>query len=44
MAGDIEPLPHWAGQGVGLVTHDENAANIVQSLVTEAEDVINSLR
>ena len=44
MAGDVEPLPHWAGQGVGLVTHGENAADIVQSLVTEAEAVINSLR
>jgi nitronate monooxygenase len=43
MAGDIEPLPHWAGQGVGLVTRHENAADIVHSLVTEAEDVINSL-
>jgi NAD(P)H-dependent flavin oxidoreductase YrpB (nitropropane dioxygenase family) len=44
MSGDIEPLPHWAGQGVGLVTRDETAAEIVQSLVTEAEAVINTLR
>jgi nitronate monooxygenase len=44
MSGDIEPLPHWAGQGVGLVTRDETADEIVQSLVTEAEDVINKLR
>jgi len=44
MAGDVEPLPHWAGQGVGLVTHEESAADIVQSLVTEAEAVINSFR
>jgi nitronate monooxygenase len=44
MKGDVEPLPHWAGQGVGLVTRDETAADIVQSLVTEAEAVINSLR
>lgn len=44
MKGDVEPLPHWAGQGVGLVMREESAADIVQGLVTEAEDVINSLR
>jgi len=44
MTGDIEPLPHWAGQGVGLVTREESAADIVQSLVADAEAVINSLR
>ena len=44
MSGDVEPLPHWAGQGVGLVTHDERAADIVQSLVTEAEAVLTSFR
>lgn len=44
MAGDVEPLPHWAGQGVGLVTREESAADIVQSLVTEAEDVVDALR
>jgi NAD(P)H-dependent flavin oxidoreductase YrpB (nitropropane dioxygenase family) len=43
MAGDIEPLPHWAGQGVGLVTREESAAAIVSSLVSEAEDVLKSL-
>jgi nitronate monooxygenase len=43
MAGDIEPLPHWAGQGVGLVTREESAADIVSSLVTEAEEAIKSL-
>ena len=43
MSGDIEPLPHWAGQGVGLVTREESAADIVRSLVTEAEAVIRSL-
>jgi nitronate monooxygenase len=44
MTGDIEPLPHWAGQGVGLVTREESAAEIVHSLVTEAERVIDSLK
>ena len=43
MAGDIEPLPHWAGQGVGLVTREESAAVIVDSLVREAEEAIESL-
>jgi nitronate monooxygenase len=43
MGGDVEPLPHWAGQGVGLVTREESAADIVRSLVTEAEQVIRSL-
>jgi nitronate monooxygenase len=43
MTGDIEPLPHWAGQGVGLVTREESAAEIVHSLVTEAKRVIDSL-
>jgi NAD(P)H-dependent flavin oxidoreductase YrpB (nitropropane dioxygenase family) len=43
MTGDVEPLPHWAGQGVGLVTREESAAAIVSSLVSEAEDVIASL-
>ena len=43
MEGNVEPLPHWAGQGVGLVTREESAAEIVASLVTEAEEVISSL-
>ena len=43
MAGDVEPLPHWAGQGVGLVTREETAADIVASLVGEAEEAVKSL-
>jgi nitronate monooxygenase len=43
MTGDVEPLPHWAGQGVGLVTKEETAAQIVRSLLSEAEDTIRSL-
>ena len=43
MTGDIEPLPHWAGQGVGLVTREESAAAIVQNLVAEAEEAIKSV-
>jgi nitronate monooxygenase len=44
MIGDVEPLPHWAGQGVGLVTREASAAEIVDSLVTEAEEAIESVR
>ena len=43
MTGDVEPLPHWAGQGVGLVTREQPAADIVGSLIAEAEHVIRSL-
>ena len=43
MTGDVEPLPHWAGQGVGLVTREEPAADIVRTLVSEAEQVARSL-
>jgi nitronate monooxygenase len=43
MTGDVEPLPHWAGQGVGLVNREEPAADIVRSLVAEAEEVIRKL-
>ena len=43
MTGDVEPLPHWAGQGVGLVTKEQSAADIVRALVTEAEEVVGSL-
>lgn len=40
MGGDVEPLPHWAGQGVGLVTREESAAEIVRSLMSEAEQLL----
>jgi nitronate monooxygenase len=43
MAGNVEPLPHWAGQGVGLVIREESAADIVASLVGEAEEAIGAL-
>jgi nitronate monooxygenase len=43
MTGDIEPLPHWAGQGVGLVNEQEAAADIVRSLLTEAAEAARSL-
>jgi nitronate monooxygenase len=40
MTGEIEALPNWAGQGVGLVTHIQPAAEIVQELVADAERIL----
>lgn len=40
MTGDIEALPNWAGQGVGLVTRVQPAAEIVAELVAEAERIL----
>jgi NAD(P)H-dependent flavin oxidoreductase YrpB (nitropropane dioxygenase family) len=38
--GHIEALPNWAGQGVGLVTRVQPAAEIVQELVADAERIL----
>jgi nitronate monooxygenase len=43
MTGNVEPLSQWAGQGVGLVTREESAAAIVESLVAEAEQALEPL-
>jgi nitronate monooxygenase len=43
MTGDLEPLPNWAGQGVGLVTHAQPAREIVADLVSEAERILAAL-
>jgi NAD(P)H-dependent flavin oxidoreductase YrpB (nitropropane dioxygenase family) len=40
MTGDVETLPNWAGQGVGLVTQAQPAADIVRELVAEAERIL----
>jgi NAD(P)H-dependent flavin oxidoreductase YrpB (nitropropane dioxygenase family) len=40
MTGDVETLPNWAGQGVGLVTEAQPAAEIVRELVAEAERIL----
>ena len=40
MTGDTEPLSNWAGQGVGLVTRVQPAAEIVRELNDEAERVL----
>lgn len=41
--GDIEAMSMWAGQGVGLVTHTQPAADIVAELVADAERVLREL-
>ena len=40
MTGDIEALPNWAGQSVGLVTRTQPAAEIVAELVADAERIL----
>jgi NAD(P)H-dependent flavin oxidoreductase YrpB (nitropropane dioxygenase family) len=40
MTGETEALPNWAGQGVGLVTRVQPAAEIVQELVADAERIL----
>ena len=41
--GDMEAMPLWAGQGVGLVRRRQPAAEIVGEIVAEAEAVIAGL-
>ena len=40
MTGEIEALPNWAGQSVGLVTRVQPAAEIVAELVADAERIL----
>jgi nitronate monooxygenase len=40
MTGEIEALPNWAGQGVGLVTRVQPAAEIVRELVADAGRIL----
>ena len=40
MTGEMEALPNWAGQGVGLVTRIQPAAEIVRELVAGAERIL----
>lgn len=44
MTGTTEALPNWAGQGVGLVTRSQPAAEIVHELISDAERVIRAMR
>ena len=41
--GDIEALPMWAGQGVGLVKKIQPAADIVREIDAEAKSVLARL-
>jgi len=43
MEGDIEAMPLWAGQGVGLVTREQPAGEIVRQLVDELEHSLGSV-
>ena len=40
MPGDVEPLPMWAGQSVGLVHEVEPAAMVVARIASEAADAL----
>ncbi|HKL56363.1 MAG: NAD(P)H-dependent flavin oxidoreductase [Roseovarius sp.] len=39
LEGDIEPLPLWAGQGVGLVKKVQPAAEIVREIIEQARAI-----
>ena len=41
--GNIEAMPHWAGQGVGLVTQVQPAADIVREISEEAQRTLQRL-
>ena len=44
MQGDIEAAPLWAGQGVGLVTREQTAAEIIAEMMAEAEAALDRSR
>ncbi len=44
MTGDIEAAPLWAGQGVGLVSKEQSAAEILDELVREAKLALKNIR
>ncbi len=41
LEGEIEPLPMWSGQGVGLVTKVQSAEEIVREIVEQAKTIIH---
>ncbi len=41
--GNIEAMPHWAGQGVGLVTKVQSAGDIVREISEEAQGILERL-
>lgn len=42
--GDVEAMPLWAGQGVGLIRRTQPAAAMVTEIIDEAEDALRQLR
>lgn len=40
VTGDTEPLSNWSGQGIGLATRVQPAADIVHEIVDDAERVL----
>ncbi|RWO41327.1 MAG: nitronate monooxygenase [Mesorhizobium sp.] len=43
VAGNIEAMSMWAGQGVGLVTREQSAADITRELADEAQRIFSRL-
>lgn len=41
--GDVEAMPLWCGQGVGLVKRRQPAADILAEILSEAQDAIGRL-
>jgi NAD(P)H-dependent flavin oxidoreductase YrpB (nitropropane dioxygenase family) len=41
--GDIDALPHWAGQSVGLVSKLQPAGDIVRDIANEAKATLRRL-
>jgi NAD(P)H-dependent flavin oxidoreductase YrpB (nitropropane dioxygenase family) len=41
--GDIDALPLWAGQSVGLVSKQQSAADIVREIAAEAQSILRRL-
>jgi nitronate monooxygenase len=41
--GDIDAMPQWAGQSVGLVSKQQSAGDIVREIAAEAEAILRRL-
>lgn len=41
--GDIDAMPLWAGQGVGLVSRMQSAGDIVREIADEARLILQRL-
>ena len=44
MTGDLERLPNWAGQGVGLVSRTLPTADIVKEITDDAVRLLENAR